>query len=263
MQSESPQRLKNVVLLIVIGITLITMLFVSPISQDPAYHRFADQRSLLGVPHFWNVVSNLPFLLVGLAGMYLLWQQRHTAMPLRILHWIFFGGVALVALGSSYYHLRPENQTLVWDRLPMTIAFMAFFTLVTTHCVNSALGRRMLLPLLIVGIFSVFYWHVTEQAGHGDLRLYALVQFLPMLLIPLMLLMFASRFAASKYIWWMLVAYVVSKLLEHFDTGIYQFLGGISGHSLKHLAAAVATGFFYLYLRQCAAQQHNTDNTQG
>ena len=258
-----PQRhLKHAILLGIIAVTLTAMLFVSPIAQDPAYHRFADQRSLLGVAHFWNVVSNLPFLLLGLAGMHLLWQQRDTDMPLRVLYWTFFSGVALVALGSGYYHLKPENPTLVWDRLPMTIAFMAFFATVTAQCIHSTLGRRMLLPLLTLGIFSVFYWHVTEQAGHGDLRLYALVQFLPMLLIPLMLLMFAARLAGARYIWWMLVAYVVSKLLEHFDAGIYLLLGGISGHSLKHLAAAVATGFFYLYLRQDQTPQNETGATQ-
>jgi hypothetical protein len=40
-----------------------------PIPQDPSYHQFADQRTLLGIPNFWNVVSNLPFVLVGAIGL--------------------------------------------------------------------------------------------------------------------------------------------------------------------------------------------------
>ena len=44
-------------------VSLIGLGFLPPIAQDPLYHAFADQRALLGVPHFWNVVSNLPFVL--------------------------------------------------------------------------------------------------------------------------------------------------------------------------------------------------------
>jgi hypothetical protein len=52
------------------AITLLLLLFLPPIPQPQDYHQFADQRTLLGVPNFWNVVSNLPFVLVGAWGLY-------------------------------------------------------------------------------------------------------------------------------------------------------------------------------------------------
>jgi hypothetical protein len=113
-----------------------------PIPQDPAYHRFADARTLLGVPDFWNVASNLPFLLVGLAG--LAWLARHAAAIEPVLRraWgLLFAGVSLVGLGSAWYHLQPGNAALVWDRLPMTLAFMALFAIVLGEHIDLRLAR--------------------------------------------------------------------------------------------------------------------------
>jgi hypothetical protein len=90
---------------------------MSPIVQDQAYHAFADTRRLLGIPNVWNVVSNLPFVAVGAAGVALL---RKDAAATAL-----FVGILLTGFGSSYYHLAPDDGTLFWDRLPMTIGFMA------------------------------------------------------------------------------------------------------------------------------------------
>ena len=32
------------------------MLLLPPMTQDESYHQFADQRTILGIPNFWNVV---------------------------------------------------------------------------------------------------------------------------------------------------------------------------------------------------------------
>jgi hypothetical protein len=206
-----------------------------PIHQPLAYHRFADARTLLGVPNFWNVLSNLPFALVGLAG--LAWMAKHAARverELRAAWWVLFLGVALVALGSGWYHLDPRNATLVWDRLPMTLAFMAFFAIILGEHIDLRLAKLALWPLLLAGVASVLYWRATD-----DLRPYALVQFLPVLLIPLVLLLYPRR--GSGVVWVALACYVLAKALEHFDAPIYAALGhGISGHSIKHVAAAAA-----------------------
>ena len=158
--------------------------FQDPIAQDPGYHLFHDDRTLLGIPNFWNVISNLPFLFAGLMGMQ--WVAMATPdnclRQLRPAYYILFLGISFVAAGSDYYHLGPVNSTLVWDRLPMTIAFMALFSLVIGEFISIRAGQLLLLPLLVCGIISVVYWHITEGKGVGDLRLYALVQFLPMLL---------------------------------------------------------------------------------
>jgi hypothetical protein len=157
---------------------------VPPIAQDPTYHDFADQRSLLGIANFGDVVSNVGFVVVGLLGLtYVVGRRGMTVPPAASDCWpyaVFFVGVALVAVGSGYYHLAPSNGTLLWDRLPMTVAFMALFAAFIVDRIHSRLGVTVMLPLLIaLGIASIAYWHVTEAAGHGDLRFYDLVQFYP------------------------------------------------------------------------------------
>lgn len=37
----------------------------------------------------------------------------------------FFIGVAAVGIGSSYYHLKPNDARLVWDRLPVSFVVRA------------------------------------------------------------------------------------------------------------------------------------------
>jgi hypothetical protein len=225
---------------------IVGMLMLEPIAQDPAYHQFSDQRTILGVPNFWNVSSNLPFLIVGLMGIFsLLYSNRIKYIAaIKPAYALFFVGVALVNFGSVYYHLWPGNETLVWDRLPMTVAFMALFAVIIAEYASLKTSRLVLWPLVVFGVFSVFYWHFTESAGHGDLRFYALVQFLPMLLIPLLLLLFRPRFTGTAGYWVLLIAYVLAKGLEYFDEAVFNALGFISGHSLKHIVAAL--GIFFL-----------------
>jgi len=225
---------------------------VPPIPQNPAYHRFADHRMIFGIPNFWNVISNLPFLLVGLLGMGgLARRELARGLPeLRAVYWTVFVGVGAVAFGSSYYHWAPSNATLVWDRLPMTVAFMAFFAAIVGERIDVQAGRRLLVPLLAVGIGSVFYWHFGELRGTGDLRPYAVVQFLPMILIPLILILYPASVRSSGYLWLVLLLYGASKLAELWDSTIFHALGGLSGHSIKHLVAALGTCCFLLALQR-------------
>lgn len=219
---------------------LIGIFFVNPIAQDPGYHSFSDQRTLLEVPNFWNVMSNLPFLLVGMLGLYRLVRSAslNTINELKPAYALFFAAVAWVALGSAYYHWTPNNISLVWDRLPMTVAFMALFSIIIGEYSSVTVGKKVLWPLVLIGVISVFYWFATERQGAGDLRLYALVQFLPMLLIPIVLVSGDSRYDSAWGYWALLGAYVIAKVLEHFDTIIFGEHHFISGHSLKHVAAA-------------------------
>ena len=69
-------RLKIGLLLALLLGTVIWMISMGRIPQNPAYHQFADQRTLLGVPHFWNVVSNFIFVLVGVMGLRFLSGQN-------------------------------------------------------------------------------------------------------------------------------------------------------------------------------------------
>ena len=165
-------------------IALVIML-VPPVSQDPAYHNFADQRYISGIPHFWNVVTNIPFILLGITGFIIIHKQELTGIlpDLFRAYLTFFLGLVLTGLGSGYYHLDPSNSTLVGDRMAITISFMSFFVLIFGESISTKTASRLFVPLLFLGLTSVVYWNITEKLGTGDLRFYALVQFLPMLLI--------------------------------------------------------------------------------
>jgi hypothetical protein len=233
--------------LTVVAIAGVTML--PPIAQPLDYHAFVDQRTIWRIPNFWNVMSNLPFLVFGWMGVAEV--ARRKSLPLRPLYFTFFAGACLVAFGSGYYHLAPSNETLVWDRLTMAVVFMAFFSIILAEYVNERLGRQLFIPLEIMGVGSVVYWHFTEVAGHGDLRPYILTQFLPIILIPLILVLFPARSWPARLLWAVLGTYVLAKLLELFDVQVFAALGEtISGHSLKHVAAALGTYVFLVAVKR-------------
>ena len=242
-------RLKIIVTLV--AVSVIAVFSMDPIAQDPGYHHFADRRGTINIPNFYNVLSSLPFVIIGVMGMRLvaLDQAQGSLVELQDVYMTFFAGVFLTGFGSAYYHYHPDNQTLLWDRLPMTIAFMAFFSAIVGETISSQIALKLFIPLLVSGIASVVYWYVSELKGSGDLRAYVLVQFLPVLLIPLILWLFNSRLNGNKYIWGVIGAYTVSKLMEFFDARIYSALDVISGHSLKHLFAAFAAFIYYRALR--------------
>jgi len=240
------------IIAIVTLVSIAAVFFVSPVPQDPDYHNFADTRTYIGITNFLNVASNIPFLIVGVLGIFSLSNKKTDHLPdgAVTVYWLFFVSLILVCLGSGYYHLNPDNPSLVWDRLPMTIAFMAFFCAVIGEHFSYSLGKRLLAPFVVIGVVSVLYWAYTESRNAGDLRFYALVQFLPMLLVPIILILYRGRSQYAKCIWLLLVGYASSKLVEFWDKPIYELTGLVSGHTLKHLAASLSTIFFYLLVKK-------------
>jgi Ceramidase len=208
-------------------ITLVALLPLPPLLQDQNYHQFADQRELFGVPNFWNVVSNLPFIAVGAIGLA---QIRRNATT-----FVLFAGIFLTGFGSSYYHLNPNDDTLFWDRLPMTLCFAAILAAVVEERVDARAGAMLLRPLLAIGIFSLLLWRWTD-----DLRLYAWAQFFPFLALVLILSLFPPKYTGTSYWVGAAALYALAKLLEYYDHKVYSFGGILSGHTLKHLAAAAA-----------------------
>lgn len=234
-------------------VALIAVLSLPPIAQDPAYHDFADSRAFFGIPAFLNVVTNLAFLIVGIAGVR---ACATGAIAGARGAWLTcFGGVALVGIGSGYYHLAPDNGTLVWDRLPMSVGFMALLVAVLTEHMRPRLEKILLVPAIFIGIASVVVWHVAD-----DLRLYVWVQFVPLLVIPAVLLLFDSAYTHRPLLLVALAIYAVAKLAEHYDHAVFEATGQvISGHSLKHLLAAAALFVVYAMLRQRLARPSELD----
>jgi len=233
---------KTIFLVALSAILIVAVFFLDPVAQDPAYYEFADHRTILRLPNFWNVASNIAFVLVGSAGLFYLRSKNRPGVhpDLHVAYVIFYAGVFLTGIGSAYFHYLPGNDSLVWDRLPMTIGFMALFAIIIGEYISLRAAKRMMIPLLIVGAASVFYWAATEANGAGELRPYAIVQFLPILLIPLILLMYRPGYDKTGFLWIVIGFYVLSKLFEYFDVAVYEFGGLISGHSVKHVVAALA-----------------------
>ncbi len=224
--------------------SFLPLLFIAPIPQDPAYHQFADLKTVWGIPNFLNVVTSLPFLFVGLLGI--ISARTH---PLTVAPWswrFLLGGVAVVGLGSAYYHWAPSHWTLVWDRLPMAVGFMALFVALLSENVHPKLEAFLLAPMCLLAIFSVVYWHYTD-----DLRFYIWVQVSPLLGILILVLLFRGRQTHQVYLMAALGLYILAKVAEVYDQSIYSMTQqNFSGHSLKHLLSAWAVFLIYRMLNR-------------
>jgi len=243
-------------LIVVTGLLIWWLSAHAAIPQPLEYHNFADQRTLLGIPHFWNVISNVPFAIIGGIGCWWLLRRGSDSEKFldprdRVAYLVFFGGEVLTAFGSAYYHASPSNETLVWDRLVFSLLLTSIFAIVLTEFVAARLGHVTLAPLVVIGLLSVLQWRWSEVQGHGDLRLYLFVQFYPVLVIPMILLAFRSSYSHAKWFWLVLWMFVAAKIAEFYDRPIYQATTGFwSGHTVKHFVAAGATYFLLDMVRR-------------
>ncbi len=229
--------------------------FLPRIPQPQAYHQFADRRSLLGIPNFGDVASNLPFGVIGAWGLVFLLRPHSNQATGSFLdqaeRWPYvfvFVGLLLTAFGSSYYHLSPNNSRLVWDRLPMTIAFMSMVAAIIAERISLQVGLWLLPILILVGMGSVWQWYASEMRGSGDLRFYAAVQVYSAL-VPLLSLFLPQRYTRGSDLAIVVGFYALAKVLEFLDKPIFAMGHIVSGHTLKHLAAAAA-GYCILRMLQ-------------
>jgi predicted membrane channel-forming protein YqfA (hemolysin III family) len=233
----------------------IATVFLPPIPQPQSYHHFADQRTIFGIAHGLDVLSNLAFLVSGLLG--LLFVAKFGRALDSGTRWAFatlFIGLILTSIGSAYYHLAPDNQRLVFDRLPMIIAMAGCGGALLTDRFG---GRTVWIvtPLIATGLWTVYQWNVSEVAGHGDLRWYALYECLIILTGALLLWMFPSRNRATPEFVIAVGGNVLAKLFELLDKQIYALGGIVSGHTLKHLCAGLAFLPIVFLIRRMAAKK--------
>ncbi len=236
-------------------VALATLTWMLPrIPQPLQYHQFADQRACFGMANCLDTSSNTLFVLAGLAGMRFLfgkaWRRAfidpREALPYRL----FFLAAILVGIGSGYYHLAPDNNRLVWDRAAISLTLMSLLAAILCERVSLTAGLRLLPLLFAAGLGSVGYWGWSEAHGSGDLRAYGLIQLCPMLLIPLLLWLYPPRYSGDKDILAVIGLYLLALLCDFMDHQIAALTGLFSGHTAKHVIAALAMYWVVVRLRR-------------
>lgn len=229
-------------LLALTAVSVAAALLLPSTPQPVAYHDFADHRSWFGIGNFLDVASNAGFAIGGIAGLAITFRRR-TGFELDAERWpyaLFFAGMLGTALGSAHYHLLPDNERLFWDRLPMTVAFMSLIAAQIVDRMSIRAGLFLLLPLLGIGAVSVYHWRATERAGEGNLLPYAILQGYSVVVLLIFAAWHPSRYTRGNDVYGIFAAYVIAKVLEHFDREVLGLGGVVSGHTLKHVAAAIA-----------------------
>jgi hypothetical protein len=225
--------------LLVVCLALLALALFGPEANQPSnYHAFADQRRFFGLPFAMDVLSNAAFLAVGIAGIACLiaYPRRALTNVQRAMSILFVAGLLLTALASAWYHLRPDDANLAIDRSGMAVAFAGLLGLAAAGRVSERAGAALGLAVLLAAPLAIKYWIATDnvfpwgvlQGGGMGLILWA------SLLRP--------RSKALDVRWSLVIlAYAAAKLFELNDDAVYQLSGHlVSGHTLKHLFAALA-----------------------
>jgi hypothetical protein len=210
------------------------------VAQSAHYHAFADQRSWGWLPHAMDVLSNLPFALWGMAGVWVLLRavrERAVSAPAAAMAGIFFGGLWVTAAVSAAYHLQPGDAGLAWDRGGMVLAFAGVLGLAAIRAVSTRAGMALATAVLVLGPLSVYAWSLT-----GNMLPWAVLQGGGMALILGFACLRPAQARELPVRWALLIAiYTLAKLLELGDHAVYEWTGQlVSGHSLKHMVAAFA-----------------------
>ncbi|RZL91055.1 MAG: hypothetical protein EOP82_13860 [Variovorax sp.] len=241
-------------LLILFALLLATAI-IGPALPTPelAGAAFADTRAWHGLPNAMDVLSNLPFAAFGIWG--LLWLRRldgahedaqdaappttaATQPPDNALNcaWMFFVGLILTAAASAFYHLQPDGQRLAVDRAGMSVVFAGLVGLATCERVSARAGWPAAWFTLAGGLLAVAVYHET-----GNVLPWALVQFGGMALVVTLALVKPMSGAIGLKLGWVIFFYGLAKLFELSDHAIFEATNQwVSGHSLKHLTAALA-----------------------
>lgn len=264
MPSLAPTRSHDTaprVLVALAALLAVSLAWHGPVAQWSDYHAFADTRAWLGIPNAADVLSNLPFAVIGAWGLHA-FARAPASTPARAAWIVLSLALIATAAGSAYYHGAPDNTRLVFDRIPIAVACVAILAALLAERGMPRWASPAALALgTLAAVGAVLHWYWTETQGAGDLRLYLFMQGLPMLLVPAALLMrmrIGSPGATPDAAWWaVLGCYVAAKVAEGLDHPLMRALGAVSGHTLKHLLAALGAALLLrgaIAARRAAAQ---------
>ena len=221
---------------------IVAAFVVPPIAQPLRYHAFADHRPLMGIANFGDVATNAAFLVAAVAGLAVVFRRRSAfeRSVERCPYAVFFAGLALTAVGSSYYHLAPDNARLFWDRMPITIAFAGLVAGQIADRISVRASLALLVPMIVAGVASVAYWRATEMAGQGNLVPYGAVQGYTMIVLILIASLWPSRYTRGRDLLYVIGWYALAKVCETLDHRIFDLGHVISGHTLKHVFGSLS-----------------------
>lgn len=231
-------------LLVALAVALLVAAWGPAIGQTPHYHAFADQRGWWGIPFAMDVLSNVPFAVAGAWGLWALRRlpcdeiaSAQTAAPAhKPLAAVFFAGLVLTAMCSSFYHWCPDNAGLAVDRLGMVVAFAGLMGLTVADRVSVRTAWLVAAIVLVLGPLTVAVW-----ASSDNLLPWAVLQGGGMVLVLLLALCKPLTGAWGIPMGWVIAAYALAKVLELEDHFVFEWTQGlVSGHSLKHAVAALA-----------------------
>ncbi|MDH4427512.1 MAG: hypothetical protein QE495_13750 [Acidovorax sp.] len=233
--------LRTEIALLCVALALLALACLGPVLPASLHqHDFADGRTLWGIPCAMDVLSNLPFAIAGLWGLLALRRVRPGALDVasRGCAQLFFGGLIATAAGSAVYHWAPGDAGLVWDRLGMVLPFAGLLGLAAAGRVSQRAGALAAAAVLLAGPLAVAWW-----ARTGNLMPWAVVQIGGMLVVAMLAVpaLFPLRQRAlAVHLGAVIGLYALAKLFEAADHSVLDATGWVSGHTLKHLAAAAA-----------------------
>ena len=219
---------------------IIAALWYGKVEQAQSYYLFADDRTFFGIPNGLDVMSNLAIVYPGVIGLMLVYERQKNGHEYRdpieqTIQYCLFLGMVLTFLGSVWFHLNPNDSTLVWDRLAMTVVMACYCSLIIADRYSIDLAKRIHFPLISIGLLSVIYWEYS-----GDLRPYFFFKMQPVILVAILLVYGKKTYdRAADYIISMSLV-LVATLTENIDKIIFDNLDIISGHTMKHIIAGIS-----------------------
>ena len=243
MSEMSVKRLYLVSLLVFIAVAIT----YGPIPQPQDYHDFADDREFIGIPNALDVMSNLVIIYPGIVGLAFVHERRKNPQvpdDETSIHITLFAGMILTFAGSVWFHLDPNDSTMLWDRLGMSIIIGSCISLIINDLWDRGLAGKIHIPIIVASIISVVWWPVFD-----DLRVYFIVKHHPFILFPILVVFGTKLYDKISGYYWGLSMFVLATIFEFEDEAIFQITGFISGHTLKHIAAGIGLWFLMVMIR--------------